>query len=397
MLGDTQCDKLTRLQILFNDFTKIDGYPTHHRGLLQDLIKNIHNTPSLEYITFKETAVRLIDMENLHTNLSRLKSVVLDKVSKYHNDNISDVIPISPKNALQSFSLNFELAEPHEEDLIIAASNWISYIGADYMNLQKLNLEGGQNATAFSVEKGTVLESLKDAMTNMTQINSHSINFLPLSNSIVKVMYTNNIQLESLKLMVEESEEFQCLESAKSAHTLKSLEIISHNFADNLVAYQGLFHLLNNLKYLTHLTIRGYRTGQLGFIFYDILQHLVALENSAFEGLYKHDQDNKEEDCMTISNKLDVVKSGQLKSLCLNVYASGKEATMKKFSLLVQFILKSSPLLEMLQLYGFIRAYGVLNLNFRKHAKLKRVVIGLEGCKCYNFHPPVLWQSMEKP
>lgn len=48
LLESTTCDKLTRLRISFDDYAPmaIEIY----RNLLQDLIKNIYNAPSLEHV-----------------------------------------------------------------------------------------------------------------------------------------------------------------------------------------------------------------------------------------------------------------------------------------------------------------------------------------------------------
>lgn len=91
----TQCDKLTKLQMYFDDYeTTEDLSESLHRDLLQDLINNIHNAPSLEYISFSKTAIRLVDMENLHNSLPKLKSVVLRRVAIYAGDKISNIADI---------------------------------------------------------------------------------------------------------------------------------------------------------------------------------------------------------------------------------------------------------------------------------------------------------------
>lgn len=91
----TQCDKLTKLQMYFDDYeTTEDLSESLHRDLLQDLINNIHNAPSLEYISFSKTAIRLVDMENLHNSLPKLKSVVLGRVAIYAGDKISNIADI---------------------------------------------------------------------------------------------------------------------------------------------------------------------------------------------------------------------------------------------------------------------------------------------------------------
>lgn len=113
------------------------------RDLLQDLIRNIHKAPSLENIIFKEKAIKLMDMEDLHTSLPKLKSVVLDGVSLYRGDN-TNTIGHTFSKALESFSLlNFDMVNPNE-NATNTIRNWISYIDASYRHLEELNLESGE-------------------------------------------------------------------------------------------------------------------------------------------------------------------------------------------------------------------------------------------------------------
>lgn len=142
LLEITRCDRLTRLQIIFHDYSDEEGHMSLKRDILHGLLKNIHNAPSIECVTFKETAVRLEDMENLHNSLPKLKTVVLDEVSIYDSDNVINIDKISSKNTMESFSLlNFTLVNPYEQDGTNAASNWISYLGGGCRNLQELNLD----------------------------------------------------------------------------------------------------------------------------------------------------------------------------------------------------------------------------------------------------------------
>lgn len=72
-------DKLTHLNIAFYDFTMQDEDDWESdeitgRDKLQELIQNVHSALSLEHVTFSKTAIRLIDVENLHSSLSNSKS-----------------------------------------------------------------------------------------------------------------------------------------------------------------------------------------------------------------------------------------------------------------------------------------------------------------------------------
>lgn len=109
----------------------------------------------------------------MHTSLPQLKSVVLERVHLYPNDNISNISPISVK-PLKVFSLvNFMLVTS-STDATDAISNWISYIGACYRNLEELKLESDEYGEFVDVDKNIVQQSLKVALTKLMQLSSFS-------------------------------------------------------------------------------------------------------------------------------------------------------------------------------------------------------------------------------
>lgn len=67
LLKSTCCRKLTHLKAAFEYWSeikergKIIGMQLHG-NFLQDLIKNIHNAPSLQHASFSRTIIRLMDM-----------------------------------------------------------------------------------------------------------------------------------------------------------------------------------------------------------------------------------------------------------------------------------------------------------------------------------------------
>lgn len=112
----------------------------------------------------------------------------------------------------------------------------------------------------------------------------------------------------------------------------------------------------------------------------------MMLQNLVVDGLrmYDHEEDVGVE--RVILSKLDVVDVCQIKSLSLEyVNIRGTNEILEKCNLLIQFILKSCPLLENFKLYGRGNAHGVLNLDFREHAQMDRVLVHMEGCRYYNF------------
>jgi hypothetical protein len=46
--------------------------------MLDALLKNIHNTPSIEHIRFSKTAIKSMDVEKLHAGLPKLKEIILE-------------------------------------------------------------------------------------------------------------------------------------------------------------------------------------------------------------------------------------------------------------------------------------------------------------------------------
>lgn len=130
----TRCYKLTRLQVSLA--TSNQGDYRVNRLLLQVLIRSIRKAPSLEHVSFSDTTIRLTDLEDLHTNFPLLKSLGLEQVRFYLNDNISDMNHIFSK-ALQSLVPKIVKWHSYKE-MIYTIGNWISYIGASYNNLQQL-------------------------------------------------------------------------------------------------------------------------------------------------------------------------------------------------------------------------------------------------------------------
>lgn len=296
---------------------------------MQDLIKNIHNAPSLEYESFEEAATRLADMEVLHGSLPQLKKLVLDDISLYHDDSVGDINHLIPSNTLQSFILiTYSLLNGKEKELTYTFSNCIVYIGAKYRNLQELTLNCNEYASRL-LDKATVMESLVVAMTNLIQIKSLSMDFCTPSKPLLDVMDSNSIRLDRLKLKVKDDDikenVFRSLQSSNSSSTVKHLELpfsaIDYRWYPG--AYLGLSNLLIHLKdFLTHLIVKDYYGGQVGDILLDILQNLVMLEELEL-GCLEMPKSNSEEECSILFKKLNttVVSSG-LKSLHLGFHGS---------------------------------------------------------------------------
>lgn len=195
--------------------------------MLQQLLKNIHNAPSLEYVSFSETAIRLMNMENLHISLAKLKTVALDGVAIYKDDNVSDIKHISPK-ALESFSMrdlySDDAVDIMETDMVC---NWVPYISASYSSLQELNLMSEvdvDGSELIELGKASMDKAWTSAMTTLTQINSFRSNVCTLSKSILEVMDTNDIQLNRLRVKIEDGV-LKSLESPRSLTDLQTLEI----------------------------------------------------------------------------------------------------------------------------------------------------------------------------
>lgn len=74
------------------------------------------------------------------------------------------------------------------------------------------------------------------------------------------------------------------------------------------------------------------------------------------------------------------------KPLSLKFYTHGQNGTMKNTNHLFQFILASCPLLEEFKSEGYNHVFGILNLDFSRHAQLKYIEINVDGCRYYTFN-----------
>lgn len=67
-------------------------------------------------IRFRETAIKLEDVEGLHSSLPKLKTLVLEKVVLYHNDEIGNLTNAPSKASSESFSLaNFYVMDESQD------------------------------------------------------------------------------------------------------------------------------------------------------------------------------------------------------------------------------------------------------------------------------------------
>lgn len=374
-------------------------------NLLQKLIKHIHNALSLEHVSFSHTAVRLIDMEDLHVSLPKLKTVALDSIIySYSNDNLPNMNGISSK-PLGLFLMQ-DFVGNDDEPMTDVICNWISYVGAAYKNLKELCWIYGNVGEDIEVDETVLHKALTSIITKLKQINSIHINLCILSKSLLKTMDENNIQLKKLSLEIRQDsveETFQSLCSAKSINALKSLEIYSHielSERESLTASAGFGSFCTNLKSLTHLTIENVSLDMPVLVIVDILRNVLTLENLMIHWLMVYGREDYINDG-ELFTKLHVVVPGQLKSLSFDHFAflRGSNGIMKKCNLLFEFILKSCPLIEKFKLhcYGYTR--GVFSLDFRENDQLKRIDIRMGNCRYDDIHHYFgkIWKNIGKP
>lgn len=127
LLENTRCDKLTYLQISFNDSTLVTDVGASRkvmdRDLLQELIKNIHNAPSLVHVSFSKTAIKLIDMDNLHASLHQLEIIILESVYLDRDDRTSNTTQITSNSVVSFLLLKFFVVDLSMQGKTDAAIN----------------------------------------------------------------------------------------------------------------------------------------------------------------------------------------------------------------------------------------------------------------------------------
>lgn len=99
-------------------------------------------------------------------------------------------------------------------------------------------------------------------------------------------MQTNSTQLKKLEFLVGDedfTQLFQTLKAARPIHTINSLNAMFYFVRDSSLASPGLVDLCNNLKFLTHLTVKSDQSDNFGFVFFETLQELVTLEKLVVE------------------------------------------------------------------------------------------------------------------
>lgn len=68
LLQSTTCNRLTSIDISFQLRLPINKT----RNKLKTLLASIHNAPALESVTFRDTVIKLVDMENLNRATTKL-------------------------------------------------------------------------------------------------------------------------------------------------------------------------------------------------------------------------------------------------------------------------------------------------------------------------------------
>lgn len=112
-------------------------------------------------------------------------------------------------------------------------------------------------------------------------------------------MQTNSTQLKKLEFLVGDedfTQLFQTLKAARPIHTINSLNVMFYFVRDSSLASPGLVDLCNNLKFLTHLTVKSDQSDNFGFVFFETLQELVTLEKlvvESFEIDYSQTESNR--------------------------------------------------------------------------------------------------------
>lgn len=410
LLSTGLCNNLKNLEISFRDYEE----GLCHREKLEELLKNIHNAPSLQQITFSETAININDMDSLHDSLPNLQKVKLDIVYLNTGDRQrgNKGYMLSMQHHLQAFSISFHsnmIVDVEAEGFESAVVNWMKYISKYYSkSLQNLEIEYLDYACT-DLNKRNMKQALITTVPQLTQLKSLAlINFYPLSKDMLQAMATAGIRLDKLKLHMENAndDEFDIkegmlnilAENATPISSIHTLEICKkHVLKDILEVKHGLVTLSPQLHQLLHLAINIdistiEQTQDMFDLLTGILQNMSSLETLEF-GLFEMHRRKDDQLQLLQDHQLDVTatRASRLRKLSISARSYIRhEGVVTKMNITFHQILHCCPNLEEFELdssFYFLctspPTVGLL-LDFSDNPNLKRITVkklygGLKG------------------
>lgn len=286
-------DYLTSLELSFI-YARI---PSTSKRLIrtQALVQAIHNAPSLETLKFNDAALKILDVESIHSKATMLKHLEVKLVDLYHNDVADENLSIyQSAKSLEVFCLKWIRAAETDEILGGAIKHWPSYIGIKCPKLKKLFLTKGlsRNREDIIEEQESVARSLAGAFTNMQHLDGYSTNLYSILQSpIFDVIIANHIQLKHFGFLIDNDTSIEKIfTSIKAAHQLMStvslLELFCEIEVNPVLVSQNLIDVCLQLESL------DYSKGYLQ-IFYQFTSstfgHLSKSHNTRRTGVQGND------------------------------------------------------------------------------------------------------------
>ncbi|KAI8642886.1 hypothetical protein BD408DRAFT_402269 [Parasitella parasitica] len=301
----------------------------------QLLISQLSKAPALKELTIESTMLSLFDLENLHSNATKLETLHLSLITPKQLEN-DEIMPASKVKADKLTSWEFfELSVPEDVELW---SSWMGYIASTYKNLKHL-----------TIESESVLDPVEAYETKLMEIaaacpllESYHVNISPIKSALLDAMDSAGIHLKKIEL--KGLINYQ-VSNVMLSHQLRSLETLVLN-ANSRDAYEFL-EVTPGIK---HLELTGDCNS--GLAINELLENSHHLETIKVSN-------------WTIQLGSDILEDNfqrGLKSLILeNVkisYANGD---------VMSFVSAACPELSTLAIQGVVVGSETLNLTFPNH------------------------------
>jgi hypothetical protein len=217
------------------------------RPRVEDLIRNIKNTLSLQYLSLLQFIINLEDLEPLHAGAPNLKELDFEyskldswpATPPYASANFfsgyldrEEGISLKPAVNLETFKIltNYSIKE-HEKNFI----RRLKYIGQKYLNIQHLTITTPVNITRGQVGEDTIAPIgilLEKALKNMPNIKKYEVKMQhPITDKIMAAMAAmdsnSNTQLKQVKLWTNESNVEKQLKALQCSRQADNLEVLS--------------------------------------------------------------------------------------------------------------------------------------------------------------------------
>lgn len=348
----------------------------------------IQNTPSLNKLIFLPAAVRIADVEYIHSNATKLTHLEFGEIDIFVNDVAETQSIYQPVEKMQVRSLGeIRWTDRMVEEILdgVAIENWVLYIGLKYPGLRHLDLCSSEDDKVGSNEMAR--RYLINALQNIKHLKSYSINIFTNTKPVIDVMDDSAIQLQRFGFLVDGEdkieEAFVFVKSAQSVSTISSLAVTTDTLVEPISISQSLIDLCHSLKYLTRLDIiSGYRSST-PILLIEILQNLTMLKSLGFGQLT---MDDETMDIEFFNNRLTNINIGRLESLSISyLHLYAKEFFIRS-DILFAFILRSCPNLEILDVsVTRTRQNDNIYLGFRGNVLLRHIRLNMRGCRYYTF------------